>query len=86
MQSAFAGLVLGLSPRQQYKKHKEGKLCHVMSQKCDEFEFSRIMNSCGFLARGELVVSLKASLHQTVILNVISDNGEDEVLCRVTEV
>jgi hypothetical protein len=35
-----------------------------VSQKC-EFEFSRILNLCGFLARAELVVSLKAPLHQT---------------------
>ena len=38
--------------------------CCVVSQKC-EFEFSRILNLCGFFARAELIVSLKAPLHQT---------------------
>jgi hypothetical protein len=56
--------------------------CHVMSQKCDEFEFSRILNSCCFLSRAELVVRSSSDSNT----ECDSNNGEHEVLCRVTEV
>ena len=92
MHSAFAGLVLGLSPRlitkttiQETQGGKElchVMSCHVMSLKCDEFEFSRILNSCCFLSRAELVVRSSSDSNT----ECDSNNGEHEVLCRVTEV